>query len=524
MLRTLFLTIVVLYILWIFVVPIWHFPDEQAHFGQVAYLTEEYKNSNKIEKYDLTYEIYMSEVFLGTVRDNSGNNKFTFHPKYKIPYSDNFEGLFEASIAAIVKSPNRGELVIKESSQYPPLYYIPATLVYKLFYNSDLFVRVYAVRFWSLALFALNIYFVYLLAKLLFGKNILLRLILTTMVAFQPMMIFANIGVNSDSLGNLFFTIFLFLSIKLIINGCSLNNLVLIFILTCLSIYTKPQFIIIIPLLSINLLFVALRDFKSKNSKFKLIFSSIILTLIILFLLYFAKIGPATIIFRFFQRLNIISLFKFTWEYSLSHTYSEVLPWYWGIYDWLGVTYPRLIHRLINWTILLSIIGLVKYIFLVVRNKKLKSRNVQAGVFLVFISAVYFIAICFYDWLSWYTQGYQLGVQGRYFFPVISVHMLLILIGWRELFPDIKGIREKGIKILGIMMIALNFYALYTVAKTYYNLWPVEVFIKQVSQYKPWFVKGWGFIFVSAFFLSSLIVFLIEYIKYSHDKKKSNHQ
>ena len=262
MLRTLFLTIVVLYILWIFVVPIWHFPDEQAHFGQVAYLTEEYKNSNKIEKYDLTYEIYMSEVFLGTVRDNSGNNKFTFHPKYKIPYSDNFEGLFEASIAAIVKSPNRGELVIKESSQYPPLYYIPATLVYKLFYNSDLFVRVYAVRFWSLALFALNIYFVYLLAKLLFGKNILLRLILTTMVAFQPMMIFANIGVNSDSLGNLFFTIFLFLSIKLIINGCSLNNLVLIFILTCLSIYTKPQFIIIIPLLSINLLFVALRDFK----------------------------------------------------------------------------------------------------------------------------------------------------------------------------------------------------------------------------------------------------------------------
>lgn len=508
-------------IVWIFLVPLWHFPDEQAHFGQVAHIAETGRDVGDDSDKNITREIYSSEVFLGTLRDNLGNNKFTFHPEYKIPYSQSLEGIYEASIGAVAKNGDRKEFVIDEASKYPPLYYIPAAIIYNLFYNSDLFVRVYIARFWSLFLFSLNIYFVYLIAKLLFEKNKLIQLTLTLLVAFQPMMVFANSGVNSDALGNLLFTVFLYYCSRIIVRGLKPISIILLGLTVILCIYSKPQFILSLPLALLLIVFIVFRDTKGKY-KIPSLFTLIVLSVIALFSVNFFRIGPISLFHQFLSRLDFYSLIKFTREYTISHTYREVLPWYFGIYDWLGVTYPRIIHRMINWTILLSIIGLVKYVFLAFRDRKLRNRNFQAGIFLVFVSAVYFIAICFYDWFSWYTQGYQLGVQGRYFFPVIIVHMLLLLIGWREIFP--LRFKTSALKLLGVMMVILNVYALFTISKTYYDISTFDKFIIQVSQYKPWFVKSWGFIIVGAFFSSTLMAFLIEYIKYPNDQKKADNK
>src|SRR3972149_556362 len=84
-------------ILWTAIVPLWHFPDEQAHFAQAVYLAEKGTQPPDGE-FDLTEEIRISENLLGTERDKSGNNRFTFHPEYKIPYSNKFVGLYEKEI------------------------------------------------------------------------------------------------------------------------------------------------------------------------------------------------------------------------------------------------------------------------------------------------------------------------------------------------------------------------------------------------------------------------------------------
>ena len=52
--------------------------------------------------------------------------------------------------------------------------------------------------------------------------------------------------------------------------------------------------------------------------------------------------------------------------------------------------------------------------------------------FYFLILLLYIVGVSYYDWSSWYTSGYQLGVQGRYFLPrapenivrVIILHML----------------------------------------------------------------------------------------------------
>src|SRR3989344_1929977 len=84
-------------LIWESLVPLWHFPDEQAHFAQVAYLGEMGPQPGKTP-FDLTEEIRISENLLGTERDNSGNNRFTFHPEYKIEYAPVLYGIYEEKI------------------------------------------------------------------------------------------------------------------------------------------------------------------------------------------------------------------------------------------------------------------------------------------------------------------------------------------------------------------------------------------------------------------------------------------
>ena len=506
-------------LVWILIVPIWHFPDEQAHFGQVAYIAATGKNPGP-DNPNLTEEIYVSEVLLGTVRDKFGNNKFTFNPNYRIEYADTYVGKYEASIAALAKTDAKGIFVRTESSRYALPYYLVGAFLYRLSYYSNLFTRVFIVRFWSIFLFLGTILITYRLGKLIFSKDEVSTSVLTILVGFQPMMVFANVGVTSDALANFIFTLWLFLSARVIIENFNIKNVIYLMFITTLAIYLKTQFIVVLPSFFILLFFIIIRQYFRRNNL--LVVVSLLFTGLLFFYVFIYLLSSYTgIFFQFLGNVNIYSLFKFSWEYTIPHTIREVLPWYWGIYDWLGVTYPRIVHRIINRIIFVSSLGLLLCIYKLVKNKMWRERRTQAIIFLTFISLLYFIAISFYDWMSWYTQKYQLGVQGRYFFPVISIHMLLLLIGWRALFPQKWRLKLWGTLLLGLLMIFLNLYGLYTVAKTYYDLSSLSTFIIQASQYKPWFLKGIYLCILILIYFMTITVFLIKYILYVTSEKRN---
>jgi len=131
---------------WIILIPVWQYPDEQAHFAQVQDVAEIGKVPPA--SLDTSYEIALSEEILGTSRDGFGNNKYTYHPEYKIEYSSNLNGPHEATIVNLPRSARYG-LVKSESTRNPPLYYFLSSIVYKIFTNANLFSRIYAVRFVS---------------------------------------------------------------------------------------------------------------------------------------------------------------------------------------------------------------------------------------------------------------------------------------------------------------------------------------------------------------------------------------
>ncbi len=74
-------------VIWSGVVPLWHFPDEQAHFAQLQNIAEGVKLN---KEGSTSEEIYISEKILGTERDERGNNRFTFHSEYNLAYSKSF--------------------------------------------------------------------------------------------------------------------------------------------------------------------------------------------------------------------------------------------------------------------------------------------------------------------------------------------------------------------------------------------------------------------------------------------------
>ena len=86
------------------VTPLWHGPDEQAHFAQVQYIAEfgqPVANDNKVK--DLSQEIFISEQLLGTARDEFGKNKFTHNPGFRIEYTHTTIGKYEPLINNLPK-------------------------------------------------------------------------------------------------------------------------------------------------------------------------------------------------------------------------------------------------------------------------------------------------------------------------------------------------------------------------------------------------------------------------------------
>lgn len=500
---------------WLTLVPMWHTPDEQAHFGQVAYIAETGRNTRGDDSVDLTEEIYISEELLGTKRDQFGNNKFTFHPEYRIEFSDSYLGIYEASISALTQTQSRNKFVHLEATVYPPLYYTVASWIYSALHQEDLFTRVFAVRIWSASLYVANVLVIYLLGRIIFNKDDLYASIFPILVGLMPMFVFADIGVTSDALGNFLFSLFLYFSARILKSGCKPHDVLIYTAVTVLNIYTKPQFIITVPLAFLLCLFVWFKNPLRKKISLNRIWIFIPILILYLWKIFVLKKGIFSLLWLFVVTLNVESLISFTISYTIPHTIREVMPWYWGVYNWLGVTYPRFVHRILNRVVGIACIGFIIWFIRMIKDKKWKESSIQIVLYLIITQLLFFFSVSFYDWLAWYLWKYPLGVQGRYFFPLISGQMIVILLGLRTILPKMWKMREWGIKLLGIGMMVLNVYGYYTVAKAYYNVSTFDRFITQASQYKPIFAKGpmflmWFFFYLAACTFLSIYILSIK--------------
>ena len=499
-------------LLWVGFIPMWQFPDEQAHFAEV----QNYAEGNPINPARIpttSKEIDESEKYLETKRDGFGNNKYTYHQEFNIPYSATKEGIYESTIKNFPTS-YRHELVTDEATVYPFLYYKLAAGFYTSVIRSDIITRVFFVRLLNLTFFILLTFLSYLIGKMLFPKNFLYQITLVIFVCFHPMLSFLGGGVNSDNLFILIFTLSIYQSLKVLNRGWSIVDIIAMFLVTWVATSTK-ELGRLVPLV---FLYPGVYWIVGHKQHWKKILALSLIG-IVLFSIIFRQ--PITQFVRGEQFISEVPgwpiLFSSAKESYLNHfvstakhTYREILPWYWGVYRWLSMTYPRPVHRIINWILVIAILGL----FYALYNSHLKKRGVLTKNlwFLIYVSGMYFMAITTFDYLFKISHGFSLGVQGRYFFPTIVPHMALILIGLFSLVSKIS-LNQRLIKLLGLAMIALHTYAFYFVTSSYFSKTSVSLFIVQASQYKPWLFKSPFLEIYSLLFISVLLLFIVNYLR-----------
>lgn len=493
-------------------IPMWHTPDEQAHFAQVAYFAEFGKMPSTAP--DLNREIFESEKLLGTLRDSNGNNKFTYHPEYKIQYTNSYIGKYENEINNFPRE-YRQELVKQEAANYPPLYYWISSVPYKFFYNSGLITRVFVLRMISVLMGVGMVYFVFLIGKIIFSKNTLYQYTLVILVAFQPMFSFVSAGITSDNLTNLFFTIVIYCGFLVLKNGIKKNSIFLFISILFLLYLTKPQFILALPI------FLTALIIKLLLSKAFLLTKILLTTLFGLVLLALAININNPAIYQLLEKVYPQSFFpgkalfsvnsvEFL-KISLNRIIHETIPWYWGVFDWLGVVMPIEVIRILNRLMILAGTGILIKLFLMLRKR---NREDWYFLYLILISLIYFGGILLWDFIYYQSHYFSFGLQGRYFFPTIIAHMAIFLVGLVTLVPKkLAVIKEIWTKLIAVGMMTLNFLALWIILKIYYDLSNLNAFIIESSQYKPWFFKGGMLIFWIIAYFIILCLFLYRFLR-----------
>ena len=502
-------------IVWSAVVPIWHTPDEQAHFAQVQYYAE---NREGLSGDDLSQEIYESERLLGTLRDSQGNNQFTYHPQFNIEYTDSSIGTYERQLQTLPLSA-RTAYIKKEAAGYPPLFYILSGLGYAAAQPFDLFVRLSFTRMISVFLAVATVWASYLLTRSIFPKKTLLSIAIASLVSFQPMFTFVTAGVNNDNLLNLLTTVLLWLMVDSLRKGMTASRNLAMLITLVLGLYTKQ---LIYPFIPLPLLVVIYDYLKKKKGKFlykNLIYIAIILAVAVILFVRILNSGylPGWPMVNPQSPMVDLSLSTYL-QQKIPVLYSETLPWYWGVFKWLGVVLPLTVLRSIKIILAVSLFGLVHYFLTRVWRKKFTTTDWQL-MLLIFSSLWFAFWLLLWDYMLVRSIGFSHGIQGRYFFPNISAHMTLVVFGLWQL---TKSYQRTIVKVSILAGVLLNFIALKTVLVSYYSVSPIFTLVKQASQYKPWFFKDGGLILVSVLYLTFLVNFLYSLLNFhEHAKQKT---
>lgn len=432
-------------LLWSSAIPIWQGPDEQAHFAQVQYYVEKKTLAlNPLKNRSL--EVTISEKLLGTLRNGQGNNKFTYHPEFKI--ENKFEAVKQISHLPIS---TRSHMVAQEAASYPPLYYILAYPFYLLAYFGNLFDRIYAVRLLSIILHVATVYVAYKIGKLVWQRNFF-ALSLGALVAFQPMLTFLGATVHPDNLLNLLYSLAILFTLLILKQGVKIKSLLILGVLYYLGYETKILMVFLLPVTG-AVIFYKLFPWKiALPTGLALLLSP----LAALFVQAPIPLMPVVSAQSPLASMSVTNYMKF----RIPKLLFEVWPWYWTVFKWLGVVLPIQILRIITRVAVVLAAGIVI---------ELVKNPTKYLIFFLISSFSFLLYLIFWDYRLMQSIGWSQGLQGRYLFPNIIPHMALLIFGTLGLSRIIPFKKSKYVLIglLVVMMISLNIVAYLTLIESY---------------------------------------------------------
>ena len=463
-----FLTVAAIYsLVFILLTPPFQSPDEAKHFYRA-------------------YQVSTGQLFV----KNTDNRLGSYVPSSFVAVADSFYYLQwqpsnKTDFKMIKKTwsvpLNRKEYIFKDNpgcSLYFPLVYLhqAGIICIAVMLNSNpltifYFVRIFNALIWIFA-------FYYIIKKVPVYKNLILA------TALLPMSVFINTGINADVITNIL--LFLFISFvlryKFINNKLTISKLLLLSILGLAVSVTKSAYIFF----TLLIFLIPASKYKGKMQRY-IFYGTSFGSIIIIYTLWSAYMDHLYLPYsaynpnfrhgiELFPQVNMHQQLQYVLSHplhfikvlfrSIAVSFSDITEQYIGRLGWLDTRLPYFV-------ILSGIILLLSVAF--TDNKNTKRLSLKNRLFLTGISIVTLLMIYFSQYLVWSPVGGDeiMGVQGRYFIPVIPLFLM-----------SAGGILNTGISdrklTLAVMFISIILLTVSANAmhKRYYfkpELYPTEV-------------------------------------------------
>lgn len=418
--------------------PLFQGPDEPTHFMAVAryangyVLPEVSNNSNGMHIQNGSIELF---------------NRFSvLSNQEKYPYIEQYK-----SLLAIRMGGFRDTFIANLGTVYPPFTYTHYIIVYFIgsLVKLNPFLLFILLRFVGLAVWAFLTYFaIKIIPK---GKWFL------AVLAILPMTLFIATTVTADNIANGLVFLGVAMIFNAVVHPSSLTKryTFLLFLVILLTGVTKPTFFVV----ALLLLILPKPTFTSK--KILRIASIALIVLTMLFTILWQLLMNKYLFVIPIEGVNTISQLKFIlrkpvsfgriiWNTYLTTRSNSLYTGFVGIFGWLTVPLP--IWIIFGWLYILF-----KAIGVKLQNYKKYFSNFQIAI-LVITPMLLFLLLSLALYINWSPVKYDviLGLQGRYYIPIIALLIPLFTIARKE-----PTLRSKRLIIICTLFLYVSVFAVY---------------------------------------------------------------
>jgi hypothetical protein len=489
-------------------IPVFQGSDEYIHYATVQYLAEPKDKtwSIKIEKRDTqdTKDIpgyhFTDEIIAFSRLTESWNLSGEPHNRQ----------VFDPALIEKNEKEMRSGKYLSHISTYPPDIVTKTNLAHqiaawgeKLMAEKDFFFRYFTLRFLAIFYGIIALLCAYYIS-LWSGMRKKHALLITGIIAFQPMFSATMAIINYDPLLIAMFSSFLLCGTSIIAHGPRYWNFIGLFIFALGAVSTKGTGGILL-VFAIGLVFWVLRKHFNQLGKVQKGTIFVILFALFILVLFFSPLSYAGI-FSVLKKadagsaiLNYFSNSVFDWG-KLERTNIT----YWGTFGWLDTQIHPFVLYAILFVELISFLGMFLFVLYWLRNwrplrkiklffekrKKflpqfisrfyLKIRSVVSQekdflpkpeilIFFAISTILLQLAIRFFDWFSTLSFDEGIGLPGRYFLPNIIPHFIFLATGFAVLSKNAR-VFEIILKTIFLFMILLCLYAIFLIIIPRYYL------------------------------------------------------
>jgi 4-amino-4-deoxy-L-arabinose transferase-like glycosyltransferase len=442
-------------LIWSIITPPLQGPDEPAHFANVQHFCENGSSVPMGLHHKYSKELHQASDLLKL-------NKIKFNESYTFYFTDSERESVLSMINDIPLADRRESSDVRNpAGHYPPLYYLVGSIGYYLFYDHNIIDRLWGVRLVTVFITMMTILVTYFLATLFFPDDIICARLASCLMLLHPMSAFLGSCVNCDTMLIFVSTVMILLFMLMIRKGATWKLQAGISICIALGLLTKPTFSAMIPLWPLAF-YISCRRHELERKKAVLHWIFIVGALLITIVFYrFLGEDHIKIYFRALEigkNDHSLSFWKYLWITFLN----LIRPWttmgkriltsYWANFGWKDSPFP--FFGIYLFALFLTIAAIV---IVIIRIRK-SDRPWYGGwngfmSFALLGSWLFYLGIIIIGYAIAHQAWRSGNLQGRYFFPTLSLHMIIMSAGL------VQPIKDRRFKIIvALLIVGIMFF------------------------------------------------------------------